>query len=248
MSEVLHYRPHYHRDWKSSTTVQMMSLAARTIFSELLDWQWEEGFLPGDIDRMRIALRYTDDEWAEFLPFADRCFPIGDDGLRRNDRLDSERRRVESLRENGKKGGRPKKKAVPENQNHNQTPNQNGNQNHNLNHNLNETISKSESYSSLRKEETPFAIAESVLGSVAEKLRLPPPTREEILKHLKPSSPIQRLVKRFGVNDTADLVAYARSEKSHMTLVQIENQADALMMAMRGSLSGIEKAMRRLEA
>lgn len=117
MSEVLSYRKHHQRDWMTSTTVLQMTFAARGIYMALLDLQWENRGVPESEDAVGKILRATPEEWADFAPFFDECFPICDDGKRRNPRLEAERMDADALvqrnRENGTKGGRPKTQTKP---------------------------------------------------------------------------------------------------------------------------------------
>lgn len=109
MADILPYRKHFHRDWRNSATVQMMPWAARAIYLELLDWQWESERLPNAQANAIRLLRISLEEWEIFAPFFDQCFPVCDDGNRRNARLDDERRqvveRIAKARESGSKGG-----------------------------------------------------------------------------------------------------------------------------------------------
>lgn len=112
MPSPLSYRPHYHRDWVSSTTVRCMSYAAIGIYLTLLDAQWEDGSIPENPQRM---LRCTDEEWAEFSPYLDKCFPICPEG-RKNARCHEQRveatAKVEKNRTNSLKGGEANAKRL----------------------------------------------------------------------------------------------------------------------------------------
>lgn len=109
MPSPLPYRPHFHQDWISSTSVKRMSYAARGMYLELLDSQWADESIPEDPEDVRAMLRPTDLEWLEFLPHLDRVFPVRD-GVRRNPRCAAEREsavaKVEKNRHAGSLGGR----------------------------------------------------------------------------------------------------------------------------------------------
>jgi len=73
-----------------------------------------EPFPSGFNPVFRIARAMTDEEKSAVVIVADRFFPIDPvDGLRHNARADEEiakyRARIDSARENGKRGGRPQK-------------------------------------------------------------------------------------------------------------------------------------------
>lgn len=130
----LHYRQHFIKDWLSSTTVQRMSLVAKAIYIALLDAQWMQGFLDDDIDELRRIAGASESEWAQFSKFLDHCFPISEDGYRRNERMSDDRERavskIETNRKNGGLGGRPKKTESKPNglANGNRTDNRSPNQ------------------------------------------------------------------------------------------------------------------------
>ncbi len=113
MPSPLPYLNLYHKEWLASSTVRMMPFAAQGIYLNLVFTQWEDEKLvssPSDIKRL---LRATDEEWAAFEPFLDACFPICEDGFRRNERVNNDRilalQKVEARRESGGMGGRPSK-------------------------------------------------------------------------------------------------------------------------------------------
>lgn len=109
MRDVFAFRPHHHRDWMADQTVSMMSFCARGIFLALQDSQWEAGSLPADPEDCRAILRATPEEWSQFERFLDRCFPLCEDGLRRNETVTKDResvtQMVEQRRTAGKRSG-----------------------------------------------------------------------------------------------------------------------------------------------
>lgn len=104
--DILGYRNHYVRDWWMSSTVRMMGYAAQGIYHALLDQQWEDGHIPADAERCQRLLRCTPEEWASFSEFLDECFPVGEDGLRRNPRNHAERIKAEELIAKAQESGR----------------------------------------------------------------------------------------------------------------------------------------------
>lgn len=106
----------YPLDYLSSPSVACMSILQEGMYLRLLCYQWQDGFIP-NCDRKIRALTKTlgsnyDEEYQIFKELLDDVFPIGEDGLRRNKRMEADRinayQLVEKNRNNGKKGGRPK--------------------------------------------------------------------------------------------------------------------------------------------
>jgi uncharacterized protein YdaU (DUF1376 family) len=80
----------------------------------LMTYYSEEEPLPADENELFIIVSaISDADKAAVRKVAARFFPVREDGTRRNDRVDAEivkaRRRIESARSNGGKGGRPTK-------------------------------------------------------------------------------------------------------------------------------------------
>lgn len=92
-----------------------LSLAEHGAYSLLLDYYYatEKG-LPDDIVALyRICRAFSTEEQQAVTSVADQYFPVCEDGLRHNSRADEQIEddslRIEVARENGKRGGRPKK-------------------------------------------------------------------------------------------------------------------------------------------
>ena len=118
MLSPLHYWPVCHRELMGSSTVRLMGNASRGIFFFLCMAQWEDEKLPSDDAKLKHLIQATARDWREFKEFLDHCFPICDDGFRRNSWMADDRsmriNQVLTNRENGKKGGRPAKvKPIP---------------------------------------------------------------------------------------------------------------------------------------
>ena len=119
--EILPYRSHFVRDWAMSETVRVMNFAARGIYQALLDMQWENESIPESPDQCRRLIGCDPEEWAAFEPFLDQCFPLGEDGRRRNPRTAHERAetelRWEKQRMAGQASGKSRSKVKgPQNQ------------------------------------------------------------------------------------------------------------------------------------
>jgi uncharacterized protein YdaU (DUF1376 family) len=86
-----------------------MSVAAEGAFTRLLDAQWETGHIPADPETCARVIRCNAQEWEQFAPFFETCFPTTDDGHRRNEELHLEReeaqKKMEKARETGREGG-----------------------------------------------------------------------------------------------------------------------------------------------
>jgi len=108
-----HYFQFRHRDWISSSTVRRMSLAERGAYIELLSYQWEDGFIPDDIEELSRMIGVSLADFRKLWPRLEQSFPLAEIGKRVNpvmekDRIEAERKR-DQLIQNGTKGGRPKK-------------------------------------------------------------------------------------------------------------------------------------------
>ena len=90
-----------------------LSLMEHGVYSVLLDTYYStEKPLPPDLESLcRICRAMTKEERAAVKSVVDQFFPTDGDGMRHNRRADIEipaaRVRIETARENGKKGGRP---------------------------------------------------------------------------------------------------------------------------------------------
>lgn len=81
------------RDFRSSTLG--WPLVAKAIYRELLDAQFDMGGLPADPAKLRALVAATPTEWRHsWAPFLEAKFPVGEDGLRRNRRLEQHRQRA----------------------------------------------------------------------------------------------------------------------------------------------------------
>ncbi len=114
MPSPLPYLPLWHNDYLSSSTVAEMTIVSEAIYLKLLMFQWEDGSVPDNREKLMRRVKVTVDQWQEFDEYLDQCFPLNDDGKRRNPRLQMEREKalakVELNRANGALGGRPRTK------------------------------------------------------------------------------------------------------------------------------------------
>lgn len=86
--------PWFPRDFRSSTLG--WPLAARGVYRELLDAQWDQGgstgpgTLPADPEALRAIAMAAPTEWKIAWPYIESKFPLADGG-RRNERLETHR-------------------------------------------------------------------------------------------------------------------------------------------------------------
>lgn len=115
--QVDHYIPFFGRDFYASTA--MWTAAEVGHYIRLLVIQWDSGALPADLDRLELVSPGVGSVWK----LLQTKFPVCQDGLRRNARMEEHRAKAQELKEkranSGRKGG--KQKANPK-----QTPKQNG--------------------------------------------------------------------------------------------------------------------------
>lgn len=81
--------PWFPRDFRSSTLG--WPLAARAVYRELLDAQWDVGSLPADEDALRMIAAAAPKEWAAAWSLVKPKFELGHDGRLRNPRLEEHR-------------------------------------------------------------------------------------------------------------------------------------------------------------
>ena len=89
--------------------------AERGVYVDCLCHQWDEGSVPGDEPRdMAVVMRCSEDEARQLWARVSKKFVRGEDGLWRNERLESERRKQleyrQSKAEAGRRGGLAKAK------------------------------------------------------------------------------------------------------------------------------------------
>lgn len=109
----MNFYKRYPGDYRKKTA--RLTLAQHGVYTLLLDeFYLTEQPLPADYEQLfRICTALKRDEQDAVRLVADRFFPIGEDGLRHNERaieeLEEAMPALEAARANGKKGGRPRK-------------------------------------------------------------------------------------------------------------------------------------------
>jgi hypothetical protein len=101
----LPFMPFYGTDFYESERVRLMSRVQRDIYLELLWHQWREGSLPASAAAVASLIGA---DRSQFPPeMIDGCFPVGgEDGRRRNARLEAIRQEQEAIRRKKSEGGR----------------------------------------------------------------------------------------------------------------------------------------------
>jgi uncharacterized protein YdaU (DUF1376 family) len=101
--QVDHYIPFFGRDFYASTA--MWTAAEVGHYIRLLVIQWDSGALPPELDRLELVSPGITSVW-ELLQTK---FPLGDDGQRRNGRMEEHRAKAQELKakraESGRAGG-----------------------------------------------------------------------------------------------------------------------------------------------
>lgn len=94
MPGPLGYFKLYHRDWLASSGTREMSLAERGAFIDLLCFQWEDGFIVDDPDRLAKRLGVSTREMRRIWPALRPHFEEIQPGRLANPRLEQERASV----------------------------------------------------------------------------------------------------------------------------------------------------------
>jgi len=233
-----HYFQFRHRDWLSSSTVRRMSLAERGAYIELLSYQWEDGFIPDDIEELSRMIGVSLADFRKLWPRLEQSFPLAEIGKRVNpvmekDRIEAERKR-DQLIQNGTKGGRPKKPKEKQTEKQKETKQKpNGflllNQNESKSKAIPDTDTDTYTVTKVTEgqagkipEEIPFDppepkpkpydVAKDALCLFAEAIGQPEPSNVDIRRHLKPTSGLQQMVSEFGQELAVRLAVEAFSE------------------------------------
>lgn len=115
----MNYYERYLGDYGKKTS--RLTLAQHGAYTLLLDAYYsEEEPLPSEYDELyRMCRAMTKEEKEAVRKVADTFFPVAADGLRHNERADAEiskaQAKINASKENGKRGGRPKKDNPPSN-------------------------------------------------------------------------------------------------------------------------------------
>jgi uncharacterized protein YdaU (DUF1376 family) len=104
----LPYYPMFAKDFDASEKVRFMNWAERGLYITLLNHSWLNDGLPIDPEHIRRICGADRDEFAQMWTQVERCFPVANDGRRRNPRQEEERVKASAQHakrsENGRKG------------------------------------------------------------------------------------------------------------------------------------------------
>lgn len=101
---ALPYYPMNPKDCDTDENFRLLDDAEIGMWLRLLNHSWENDGLPSDPEEIRRAFRYTAEQFAERWPRVSRCFPVYEDGRRRNPRQEKERVKAVAIVERSKKG------------------------------------------------------------------------------------------------------------------------------------------------
>jgi hypothetical protein len=102
----LPYYTMYPKDFDTDKYVRAMEDCQLGLFLRCLNHSWINNGLPSDPDEIRRSFRDTPEAFAQKWPRVEPCFPIAEDGMRRNPRQEKERAKSEALYEQRKTAGK----------------------------------------------------------------------------------------------------------------------------------------------
>ena len=230
--------PVYQKDLLSSSEYRVLSCAAKGLLFDLWMFQWEDGSLPKDEKTIRKICGCAAKEFKSAWPEVRHKF-IEKDGRLRDEWLDKLREeklaQVQKNVENGHLGGRPPKpkqnppvsetetqtepKGKPK-RNHTQkprdsetqiSPNANalGRDDAPLGDSLIPELIENPPEPDIGKPMTPWQEVEGVLKGVAARLDTPDPTTDEVKRWIAASSPLRKLIGKYGIPGAVELSVYA---------------------------------------
>lgn len=98
--------PKYARDWLTSEAVLAMPRAARSLYDDLLSYQWLNGSLPSDIPTLARMTGETVESFTELWKHVEPQFDKGEDGRLRNHRQQHEWEESAAIREARSEAGK----------------------------------------------------------------------------------------------------------------------------------------------
>ena len=106
MPDGLHYYEWMFNDWLGSGTRAAMTLNDRAIYRDLLDHQAASGSLPDDSQTLANMAMCSVGQMEAFVQrYGDKLFPIGEDGARRNEKLQANRDAILARRNKRRSAG-----------------------------------------------------------------------------------------------------------------------------------------------
>ena len=244
--DFLQYRNHYVRDWETSETVRIMSYAARGIYQALLDAQWEKGSIPAEGDLCARLLRCEPEEWAQFAPFFDECFPMMGCGSRRgNERLARDREDALQLVEKNRAAGKASAEKRRLNSNEAEGEHPFNDRSTPVEQTLNPTtttttlLDDSKESSTTREDDSPKIVTEEdahsasePFGSVARFFLATssgrPVLHSKVARFLKPSSSVRCLIQTYGEAGAVKLMLWVLEHKPRLGVGQVWAECQSL--------------------
>lgn len=95
----------YVRDFMADEAVALMSYEQQGIYRALLDRQWLEGSIPGNVDQIAAILKLPAKRFRKLWPAIAGKFTAAADGRLRNGRLERERQKQDAYRETQRQKG-----------------------------------------------------------------------------------------------------------------------------------------------
>lgn len=242
----LQYRNHYVRDWETSETVRIMSYAARGIYQALLDAQWEKGSIPADPETCARLLRCEPEEWAQFAPFFDECFPVMACGSRRaNERLAGDRDDALQLVEKNRAAGKASAEKRRLNSNEAEDEHPFNDRSTPVQRTLNPTtttttlLDDSKESSTGREDDSPKIVtaedaqsASEPFGAVARFFLATaggkPVLHSKVARFLKPNSSVRCLIQTYGEAGAIRLMLWVLEHKPRLGVGQVWSECQSL--------------------
>ena len=106
--------PFYGDDFQGSGKVKVMSNAERGCYVTLLWYQWGEGHVPSELEELANVCGESLTIMRRYWKRLERCFPVGEDGKRRNPRQANERTKAEQISSKRAASARAKGGGLPE--------------------------------------------------------------------------------------------------------------------------------------
>jgi uncharacterized protein YdaU (DUF1376 family) len=230
MNEGKHFWfPLYVSEWLLVAVKHGLTLAAQGSYMRLLCFQWDNGGLPDDEPTLSRFVGSTPQEFAGIWREIAQFFPVGDDGQRRNQNLEtvraaqnerSEKARLLAAKRWGNRpegdapeAPKPAKKKTPK-----ATP-----------------PPKEAAPKPPPDPNDPYSVIERILTAVSEKLGGSPVTRPDCLRYLKKDSPVLSMAEMFGEAETIAIYLFAaESWNNGASWSGVYAQRDAIRLQMNG--------------
>lgn len=222
--------PLYVSEWLLASVKHGLTLAAQGAYMRLLCFQWDEHGLPDDVVTLSRLVGSTPVEFSEIWKQIERFFPVGDDGFRRNENLESARSTQQNRSAKAKESAARRWQAGGEEKPPKQEPKKKA------------TPPKAPKPEKNTDPTAPYPTVERVLNKVREALNGSEIVRTDVLRHLKDESPLLALIQLFGEDEAAALYVYAATNwTGGASWSGVFSQRDAIRAKMNGQGSPARK-------